>query len=138
MKKIIMAVSLLVFAVFLVSCAPSKGNDPVSIIKANMKAFQEKNVDNYMATISPKTPGYESTGKMMAQLFQVYDFKVELKDLKVVSQDTMEAKVTFTQIMKKVKGPDFKDNQIEGIHTLINSDSGWQIYNTEIKAIKYL
>ena len=139
MKKMFMAVSLIVLGMLLVGCAPSgNGTDPVSVVKANMMAFQNKDVNGYMTTISPNTPGFAATKQMIGKLFQMYDFKVELKDLKVVSQGTTEAKVSFTQVMKKVKGPDFKDNTIEGVHTLVKGPAGWQILNTEIKSFKYL
>ena len=143
MKKLLMFVALLVMVMALVGCSGSNKPvfnlaDPISAIKSNMLAFETKDVDSYMKSISSDTPGYGSTKKMIAKLFDAYTFKIELKNLKVVSQKDKEAQVGFTQIMKKVKGPDFKDNQIDGVHTLIKGDTGWQIYNTEIKSVKYL
>ena len=71
-------------------------------------------------------------------LFNTYEVKCDLIESQIISQSPTDAKVSFVQVMRKVKGPDFKNNQVEGIYTLHRTQSGWQIFQTEVKSVKYL
>ena len=44
----------------------------------------------------------------------------------------------YVQVIKKIKGPSFRDKRVEGVYTLHKTDGQWKIYDTEITKMNYL
>lgn len=91
-----------------------------------------------MSTIHPESPNYPAIESMAKLIFQRYDLVYTIESIKVLEENDSEAKVEFTQLTKKTKGPEFKDNRTTGIHTLRKDGDSWKIYSTEMKGIKFL
>ncbi|HEX9252481.1 MAG TPA: hypothetical protein VF870_09575, partial [Ignavibacteriaceae bacterium] len=67
-----------------------------------------------------------------------YDLNYKIENIKVLEQNDNEAKVEFTQVTTKIKGPDFKNNKTTGIHTLRKDGDSWKIYSTEMTNVEFL
>jgi len=113
-------------------------NDPESVVRENIKAMNEKDLDAMMATIDEQSPSYDQTKTMAKKLFEMYDLKYELDSLKVIMQTEDEARVECIQTTSKVKGPGFKDNRISFIHSLKKSEGNWKIYTSFVRKLDYL
>ena len=122
-------------------CSSDKSGDEQAIkdvIYKNIQAGNDEDIAAYISTMDKDYRNYDRLEDMMRTIFQTYDLNYQVKDLKVIELKDNEAKVQYVQITKKIKGPNFRDNRIEGIHTLHKKDGEWKIYDTEIKKIDYL
>lgn len=128
--------SLLLFLVLLVlitNCSSKKGYyTPESLIKANVEYMNKEDLEGVMSTIHPESPSYASTESMAKLIFDRYDLKYEIESIKVLEENDKEAKVQFTQVTRKINGPEFKDNRVTGIHLLKMDGESWKIYSTEM------
>ena len=139
MKKFMPFIILL--GVLIVGCTGSNSENDTQIlaaITANLKAMEREDIEATMATIDPSSSGYEMTKEMINVIFEQYDLKYELSDLKVIKRTDKEAEVGFTQITRKVTGPEFRNNKITGVHVLRKSDGAWKIFSSQIKTTEYL
>ena len=133
---------LLLLSLFLLNGCGSDRNAEEQAVKdvilKNTQAGNDEDVAAYISTMDKDNKNYAHLEDMMNTIFSTYDLNYQVKDLKVTELKDDEAKVEFVQITKKVKGPTFRDNRIEGVHTLHKSNGEWKIYDTEIKKIDYL
>jgi hypothetical protein len=113
-------------------------NDPVSVIRENIKAMNDKDLDRMMATIDEQSPSFDQTKQVAKKLFEMYDLKYDLDSLKVITQTDDEARVECVQTTTKVKGPAFRDNKIAFVHSLKKSDGNWKIYFSKVMRLDYL
>lgn len=60
----------------------------------------------------------------------MYDLNYKIEKLKVLEKNDNEAKVEFVKITTKLKGPDFNNNKITGVHTLKMDGGSWKIFST--------
>jgi hypothetical protein len=135
----VLSVALVVFAA-LNGCSQDAQtpNDPVSIIRENIRAMNDEDLDGMMATIDEQSPSYDQTKQMSKKLFEMYDLKYELDSLKIVTQTEDEARLECVQTTTKIKGPAFRDNKIAFIHSLKKSEGHWKIYYSKIVRLDYL
>ena len=137
MKSILLLSILLSLFVF----ACSNGEDyytPESVVEANIKYMNEEKYDEAMNTIHKDSPAYPVSDTMIKQLFDLYDLNYKIVSMKVLEDNDSEAKIEFVQITTKLKGPEFKNNQSRGIHTLKKDGDSWKIYSTEMTDFKLL
>lgn len=141
MNKInVCGILAVVFFTLVITACSSKEEylTPESVIKANAAYMNEEDLKAAMSTIHPESPSYPATESMMKQIFDRYDLNFKIGSIKVLEQKDNDAKVEFTQVTKKIKGPDFKNNKATGIHTLKKDGSSWKIYSTEMTNIEFL
>jgi len=122
-------------------CGSDKSSEEQAVkdvIIKNTEAGNDEDVTAYINTMDKDNKNYEHLSDMMNTIFSTYDLNYQVKDMKVIELNNDEAKVQFVQITKKVKGPTFRDNRIEGVHILHKTDGEWKIYDTQIKKIDYL
>ena len=121
-------------AFFFPGCTPKPVVDEgavFSAIKDNLNAMQNKDVEGVMATVHPESPLFGSTRQALLNLFQKYDLRITLTDLKIVSATPEEVKVSFVQKTERLKGPeDLQSSLCDGVHTLRKDHGKWKIYNT--------
>ena len=113
-------------------------NDPVSVVQENIKAMNDRDLDRTMATIDEQSPSYDQTKQVAKKLFEMYELKYELENVRVITQTDDEARVACVQTTKKVSGPGFRDNRIDFVHTLRKVDGNWKIYYSNVNKIDYL
>ena len=113
-------------------------NDPISVVQENIKAMNDEDLDKTMATIDEQCASYDQTKQVAQRLFEIYDLKYELDSARVIMKTDEEARVECVQTTRKVRGPVFRDNKINFVHTLRKSDGYWKIYNSKVMKIDYL
>ena len=132
---------LLVISVFLLwGCGAGIPEDEVliSVVEKNLQMSQEENTEGILETIHEEAPGYSTLKQGLEQMFNAYDFSYELKEADVLDKSRDEARIHFIQVTKKISGPEFQDNEVEGIHTLKRSKGAWKILNTEVTNVRFL
>lgn len=126
----------LVLSVLITNCSSKKGYyTPESLIKANAEFMNKEDLEGVMSTIHPESPSYALTESMAKLIFDRYDLKYEVENIKILEENDKEAKVQFTQVTTKIKGPEFKNNRATGIHLLKMDGESWKIYSTEMTKI---
>ena len=112
--------------------------NPLNVIFENIHASNAENVNHYMATIHSKSPSYEATKKMTQEAFSLFDLSYKVSGLKIIKQTKKEVVVAFTLTTRKTRGPDFRDNRINGEMILRQEEGKWKIYNQVVHDVKYL
>jgi len=116
--------------------------DPDNVITAvvykNMEAAQNEDMEALKATMDPLGPKFQQIDESMKPLFYMYEFAYDLEEVKVVKKSATMAHVSFVQVTRKIKGPQFRDNRLIGMHILRKTDGKWRIFRTLIKKVEYL
>jgi len=107
-------------------------------IYANITASNAEDVNAYMTTIHSQSPVYAQTESMLSPMFVNYDLSFEITNLNLLKQTQNEARVAFILVTRKIRGPEFKDNQVSGVMILRPENGAWKIYNQEVEAVEYL
>lgn len=138
-KKSILCFACLI-TVSLLGCSRQSDNpnDPAMVVQENIKAMNDENLDEAMATIDEQSASFDQTKVMAQRMFDLYDLKYELDSVRVIAQTEDEARVACVQTTRKLKGPAFRDNRINFVHTLRKADGIWKIYNSHMEKIDYL
>lgn len=139
MKNIWLVTFTLLVTVGFIGC-PQQDQDEViiAVIRTNITAMEQENIEGVKRTIDDSSPGYAMTIDMTEEIFQQYDLKYTLESAKVIEKKGDRARVWFIQITEKSSGPAFRDNRLTGIHTLRKISGSWFITTTEIVEIDYL
>jgi hypothetical protein len=112
--------------------------NPINVIIENIRASNAENVNYYMATIHSKSPSYQSTKEMTKEAFSLFDLSYKVSGLKIIKQTKNETVVAFNLTTRKIRGPAFRDNRINGEMILRKEDGRWKIYNQVVHDVKYL
>ena len=123
----------------LFSNAPTPTPDELfSVIYTNLRTANAEDIDGYMATIHSRSPLYQQTDQALRSAFSTYDLSYVVSDLRIDKQTSNESKVHFTLTTKKVRGPTFRDNIVEGVFVLRPENGEWKIYQQDIIDVSYL
>lgn len=112
--------------------------NPINVIIENIRASNAESVNHYMATIHSKSPSYQSTKNMTQEAFSLFDLSYKVSGLKIIKQTKNEVVVAFTLTTRKIRGPSFRDNHINGEMILRKEDGKWKIYEQVVHDVKYL
>ena len=142
MKLLLDRLSLVLVLVILAGCSKSStpaAPDPIlAVVRAQADALNRKDLDATMNALDPQSPGYGQVKDMTAKIFQTYDLRYTLSDVALVSVNNDEAHVHFVQLTEKVSGPAFRNNRVEGTHTLKKRNGVWKITDTQAAKVDYL
>ena len=135
-------ICLFLFAALLsAGCGSDKSKDEQEIkdvINKNIEAENNEDIDAYMQTIDKGNKNFDELEEIKSNLYSNFDLNYQVKDLKITVLNDNEAEVHFVQTTKKIKGPNFRDYRLEGIHTMHKTDGQWKIYDTKIVNKEYL
>jgi hypothetical protein len=112
--------------------------DVTGVVFSNIQAVNAENINAYMATIHPDSPGYDQTEQTLPVAFGQFDLSYRITGVQVLEQDSREAVVAFVLTTRKIRGPEFRDNVVTGQFILRKHDGVWKIYDQEIENIEYL
>jgi len=132
---------LLMISVVLIpttSCESKSDNEITSVIYKNIEAANAEDIDGYMATLHPKSPGFDITRTTMVSGFEMYDLDYQVTNINIIEQTDQLARVEFVLTTRKLHGPDFVDNTIVAIAIIKKDGDKWKFYNQEIEKIEYL
>lgn len=110
----------------------------IGVVHDNLSAYNAQNIDAYMATIHPSAPGRSETRQSLDQLVGTYELHASLERADLLSISSREAEVGFTLVTRKISGPDFRDNRIDGVMILRRSDGEWKLYDQRVDNVTYL
>ena len=145
MKKTFVISCLALIALFFSSSdafAKKKTCDEAAVracIKENLKATLDEDVDAFLETYKPATEQEKKqTEATLKFLFERYDLSVTIDSYKLISIDGNTAVVEIEMTTKKIRGPEFKDNQIKQRNNLKKIDGKWYIVSSEILSVNLL
>jgi hypothetical protein len=122
----------------LAEAASPTSENPMAVIFENIRASNAENVAHYMSTIHSKSPSYQTTKSMTQEAFSLFDLSYKVSGLKIINQTKKEVVVAFTLTTRKIRGPNFRDNRINGEMILRQEAGKWKIYNQVVHDVKYL
>ncbi|GAX89378.1 hypothetical protein [Effusibacillus lacus] len=102
------------------------------VIYRNADSINKEDLESYMSTISKNSEAYEQTRLAILEMFSTFDLKVSIDKIQLHEVKETSVKVKVWQTIKKLNGPEFQDNQVEIIHTLVKEDGQYKILNSEI------
>ncbi|MBR5711766.1 MAG: hypothetical protein IKX40_13495 [Thermoguttaceae bacterium] len=145
MKKTFVISCLALIALFFSSSdafAKKKTSDEAAVracIEKNLKASQDEDIDTYWETCKPTSALVKKqTEAVMKVVFEKYDLSYKLDSYKLISIDGNTAVVEIEMTTKKIRGPEFKDNQIKQRNNLKKIDGKWYIVSSEILSVNLL
>lgn len=109
-----------------------------SIVLLQIKALNEENIEAYMSTIDPRSPGFEVTKNIQLQAFSQYDLKYVMNQFDVISLSSNTAVIRVDQTTTKIRGPQFRNNRLVSIHNLKKSNGQWKMFSSQIQKVEYL
>ena len=71
-------------------------------------------------------------------MYASYDLDTRVSGVELLKTSGDEARVSFVLVTRKVRGPAFRDNRIEGVFILRKEGGAWKLYDQEIDEIEYL
>jgi hypothetical protein len=107
-------------------------NEILKVLQQNLDATQNEDVASVLKTIHENSPQLSSTQAGMEYVFNNYDLKYELEDVKFISITHEEVRAIYQLTTKVLRGTGLADTRSLGIHTLKKSkDGNWKIFKTE-------
>jgi hypothetical protein len=70
-------------------------------------------------------------------MFENYDLDYYLSAVDLESQSDQQARITFMLFTRKLRGPEFRNNEITGVFILQPYNGSWKIYDQEVLDIEY-
>ncbi len=94
---------------------------------------EAKQKEDLAATIENVDPRLATKYAVQFQkIFRTYDLTYSLDDFKLLYHDDEVAVTRVKQTLKKVEGPDFKDNQRDALQIFRKRDGKWKIFEQVI------
>ena len=112
--------------------------DYAAVIYENIRASNAEDKQAYMATIHPDSPAYKTTEETLDTIFDNYDLSYRVSNVSVIEENNREVKLSFSLVTRKMRGPEFRDNQVDGIIILRKDGDVWKIYNQTVDNVNYL
>jgi len=123
----------------LFEAAPTPTSDELfAVIYRNIQAANAEDVTAYMDTIHSNSPLYDQTENALRMAISTYDLSYSTSNLSVEELSRKEARVHFFLTTRKISGPAFRDNTIEGVFVLRPEDGVWKIYQQETLEVTFL
>ncbi|MFP4445954.1 MAG: hypothetical protein ACLFPD_06870 [Desulfosudaceae bacterium] len=143
MKKILaVMVTIMLAGMMLAAGCADKSADKEAVkdvLRANLKALQAEDLDGYLATLDPDSPGYEKMKLICPKIFEIYDLEHEVEKIEVLDISDQEARVRTVQVARRISGPDsYRHNRSTTVHTLKKKDGAWKLTETEQESMEYL
>ena len=101
-----------------------------AMLVAQAKAKQEEDLPGTIENLDPRLTVKYAT--QFRQVFRTFKLEYSIDDFKLLYHDDEVAVTRLKQTMKKVEGPDFKDNQRDALQIFRNRDGQWKIFEQVI------
>jgi hypothetical protein len=89
------------------------------LINQNLIYSQTEDLEGYISTLDPKTPGLEQVRAQIGQINTVYDLNYAFSNIEIISLEKDKAAVKVTNTTTKVSGPEFGNSRVDVILNLI-------------------
>lgn len=117
---------------------PNVQDEVLEVIYEHVAAHNAEDIDKYVATIHSAFGDQESLRDSIEQMYDTYDLETVIRDVEVLEASESVARVSFVLITRKVRGPVFLDNRVDGVFTLRREEGDWKLYDQEIVNFEYL
>lgn len=101
-----------------------------AMLVAQAKAKQEEDLAGTIENLDPRLTVKYAT--QFRQVFRTFKLEYSIDDFKLLYHDDEVAVTRLKQTIKKVEGPDFKDNQRDALQIFRNRDGQWKIFEQVI------
>jgi len=108
------------------------------VMDENLAACAREDLEGVLNTIHSKSQAYQTARPMHQGLFTAYDLKYKITSFRYIGTDGDCAVVRLAQETRKVAGPDFKDNTVDGVHVLQKENGEWKISGSVILSVQWL
>ena len=108
------------------------------VVEENLAALNAEDLGGASATIHTKSPIYHGTKRAAKEVFRAYDLRAKLLSCKYVGTDGEYAVVRVRQETKKVRGPDFRNNEMDAMHVFRKEKGKWKFWAMAVLEVKYL
>ena len=117
--------------------APGKGPGEAELAKqlramlvAQAGAKQKEDLPGTIENLDPRLTVKYTT--QFRQVFRTFDIEYSIDEFKLLYHDDEVALTRLKQTMKKVAGPEFKDNQRDALQIFRKRDGQWKIFEQVI------
>lgn len=107
-------------------------------VETNLEGLNKKDLEMTMLVVHPESVNYEPTKKAITYFNEQYDLKCSLIAFKFICLDGDYAIVRIKQRTNKIKGPGFKDNEVDMYHIFRKDKDAWKIWQSTILETTYL
>ncbi len=101
-----------------------------AMLVAQAKAKQEEDLAGTIENLDPRLATKYAI--QFQKIFRTYKLEYSIDDFKLLYHDDEVAVTRVKQTLKKVEGPEFKDNQRDALQIFRNSDGKWKIFEQVI------
>jgi hypothetical protein len=109
-----------------------------SVVFENIAAHNAEDVDRYIATMHTQSPNYSELSQALQGMYSTFDLQSTLSGVELLEVSAQEARVSFVLVTRKIQGPEFRDNRLEGVYILQKQDGAWRLRDQEIDTVEYL
>jgi hypothetical protein len=108
------------------------------VINQNVIYSQNEDLDGYISTIDPSTPGLEQLRAQLVGINAAFEFKYKFENIEIISVEKEKATVKLTQSTLKVSGPEFANSKVDLLMNLIKVNGEWKLTTSKLLKIDYL
>lgn len=108
------------------------------LINQNLIYSQNEDLEGYISTLDPSTPGIEQVKAQVGQINAAYELKYAFDNIEIISVEKAKAAVKLTQSTTKISGPEFGNSKIDLIMNLTKINGEWKLTTSKILKIDYL
>jgi hypothetical protein len=139
MKRRIISVIWILASISLSALAADRPTDRQirALVEANMEAAQTKDLAAYVKTIHPDSPSQPSLASEIEAL-SAYDLEFRIRSVRFVAMSGEYALARVVQETIRRSGPDFLDNELDGIWALRRSGSEWKYWSQLVLELRPL
>lgn len=113
--------------------APSL-EEVVRLVEANLAGSEALDVNAVLETIHPESPGRAAVAQMARELAG-YELQMKAADVEIAGTTGEYVLVRVLQHTKRVSGPAFMDNALDGIWALREHDGEWLYWSQMVLSI---
>lgn len=103
------------------------------VLRENVRALENNDLDAYMETIHPEAPLYDSTEENVSQLIAQFEIDVDLT-IESIEVDGDHAEANVIQENRETSGAaDYQDTRVYITHELRPYQGEWHLYDSNIR-----
>lgn len=103
-----------------------------ALVAENLRAFNDEDLDAYMATLDPSAPAYERARAAAAERFSQYDLEATAEAVDILAVEGDAARVRVVQVTRQVGADsDFQNNRFAAVHRLRKVAGQWKFYGLQ-------
>ena len=135
-----------VVALLLILAIPAAAQDPKetlatalkAVVDANVLACNQRDIEAYMLTLHSKSPGALETRTQLADLNKQYELAYRVLSYGFIGSDADYAVARIKQETRKLKGPEFQNNEIDMMQSFRKEKGVWKVWTTSILEVKFV